>query len=515
ALLAVLGSQIALADPASGARERLKTGGLLFAQALPFMAALFFLFPRSVAPLWGIPDNATATSGLSDSMSPGSISEMILSDDPAFTAEFDDKPPPPADRYWRGPVLSHFDGTTWRMALYPPQELPTYTPTGRRYSYKIMLEPHNQQWLPALDYPAGPVEGVRFNRDFQALSSTPVTRRARIALDAFPDTRVGLTEHGWTFRYAHQLPIRGNPRARALAAELKAGTSAKTVERILDWLAAGGFVYTLKPPRLKENNIDAFLFDTRMGFCEHFAGSFVFLARAADIPARVVTGYQGGRINPVDKTISVRQSDAHAWAEVWLAERGWVRVDPTALVAPLRIEYGLEGSLDTGLPFMLRPENSWLRQLRDRKEAFTMQWYRMVVGYDGRQQRDLLKNVGLNEFSVPVMLGAIAIATAFLMAAFYFWAQHRRENPDPLDRAWARFSARLAPLGLAREPAEGPLDYGRRLATIRPSEATTLMSICTRYARLRYCPPSSHKEICELTHAIDVLDIRKAKSRPP
>ncbi|MDR2209343.1 MAG: DUF3488 and transglutaminase-like domain-containing protein [Azoarcus sp.] len=511
ALLVTLGSQIALADPSSSTRERLKTGAALLALGVPFMLALFLLFPR-IPPLWGIPTDTVASTGLSDSMSPGSISELILSDELAFAVEFDGPLPAPADRYWRGPVLSQFDGRIWRMAARLPKELPAYTPSGRRFDYRIMLEPHQKHFVPTLDYPAGPVEGVRFSLDFQTLTQHPVSYRRQFTFSAFPDTEVGLQEYQYPamLDLARRLPIEGNPRARALAAELKTRTPQQTVGRILGWFSEGQFTYTLQPPKLGEDSIDSFLFDTRAGFCEHFAEAFVFLARAANIPARVVTGYQGGHVNPINGTISVRQSDAHAWAEVWYAKRGWVRVDPTALVAPMRIEQGLEGALDRGLPFMLRPENAWFRKARDGWEAVAIRWNRLVIAYDGNRQRDLLKSFGLDVFSPSKALGVVSIATALLMVAFYGWAQLRRNDGriDRLDKAWARFSARLAPLGLARAPAEGPLDYARRLASSRPADADDLTLICTRYARLRYRLPPLRAEVDALARIIDTFSFK-------
>jgi transglutaminase-like putative cysteine protease len=511
ALLVTLGSQVALADPSGSTHERLKTGAALLALALPFMLALFLLFPR-IPPLWGIPKDTIASTGLSDSMSPGTISELILSDALAFTVEFDGPPPAPVDRYWRGPVLSQFDGHTWRMAVRLLKDHPAYTPSGRRFDYKIILEPHQKHWIPALDYPAGPLEGAGFSLDFQTLTQHPVSTRRRFTLSSFPDTEVGLKEYQYPamLDLARRLPIQGNPRARLLANELKTRTPQQTVGRILGWFAEGRFAYTLQPPKLGEDSIDAFLFETRAGFCEHYAEAFVFLARAADIPARVVTGYQGGHVNPINGTISVRQSDAHAWAEVWYAKRGWVRVDPTALVAPMRIDRGLEGALERGLPFMLRPEYSWLRQVRDGWEAAATQWNRLVIAYDGDRQRNLLKSFGLDGFSPSKAFGVVSIITALLMAAFFGWTQLRRNDGrlDPLDKAWARFSTRLAPFGLARTPTEGPLDYARRLTSARPADADAFKSICTRYARLRYRLPPLHAEVDALARTIDTLSLK-------
>ncbi|MDR0716853.1 MAG: DUF3488 and transglutaminase-like domain-containing protein [Azoarcus sp.] len=511
AALVTLGSQISLTDPASDTRARLKTSALLLAQGLPFMIVLFLLFPRVISPLWGIPRDASATTGLSDIMTPGSISELVLSDALAFTATFDGPPPPPAIRYWRGPVLNDFDGRSWRLRLRAFRDAPGYTPSGRRFGYRLMLEPHQQHWLPALDYLAGPVQDVQFSRDFQAVSRAPISSRTQFSFVSFPDIQVGVNEEAWETNLARHLPGDGNPRARALAAELRADTPEQTVRRILAWLTAAGFIYTLQPPLLDADSIDFFLFETRMGFCEHFAGAFVFLARAAGVPARVVTGYQGGYINPVDGAMVVRQSDAHAWAEVWLDGRGWVRIDPTALVAPQRIDGGLADSLRTGdaLPLMLRPEFSWLRQLRYRWEALNNEWNRMVIAYDEARQHDLLEKFGLNAFSLSKLFPAIIISTVLLMAMLYFWAQRTRNDGDPLDQAWARFSSRLARHSLARQSAEGPLDYGRRLTAARPADAEALTAICKLYARLRYRPPASREEIRALARAIAALRLEK------
>ncbi|MDR1463381.1 MAG: DUF3488 and transglutaminase-like domain-containing protein [Azoarcus sp.] len=519
AALVTLSAMVALADPVSAARERLKMSAILLAQGLPFMVVLFVLFPRASTPLWGIPNNA-AVSGLSDSMSPGTVSGLILSDALAFTVEFNGPPPPPSERYWRGPVLGGFDGRTWRMTHGPMLDRPRYLPEGRRYAYRMILEPHNQHWLPVLDYPAGPVRGVSFTLDFQAMNHFPVGNRMQFEFSAFPATIAGGGESPRRLAMFRQLPSYGNPRTRALAATLKAETPEQTVERILAWLAEGRFTYTLQPPLLDEDSTDLFLFDTRMGFCEHFASAFVFLARAADVPARVVTGYQGGRINPVNETMTVRQSDAHAWTEVWLAGHGWVRVDPTALVAPQRIERGLEASLPERdmLPLLLQPKYLWLRKLRDRWEAMATGWNRGVIAYDNRRQHDLLKAVfGLDAVSLPVILGTSTIAIALLMAVLYYWAQRRRAQLDPLDQAWARFSAKLARHGLARAPSEGPMDYARRLAAARPANAAALTAICTDYAYLRYrpsVPREEHKEIYKLIHSITRLDLKKETSTP-
>ena len=392
------------------------------------------------------------------------------------------------------------------MIRRPLEATPQYTPSGRHYRYRMVLEPHQQHWLPALDYPSGPIEGVRFSYDYQSQTTRPVTARTAIDLEARPETRPGLDENPQILSEALRLPRTGNPRAHRLAARLRADTPEASIAAILAWFSDGDFVYTLQPPLLDYNSIDFFLFDTRQGFCEHYAGAFVFLARATGVPARVVTGYQGGKINR-EGIFTVRQSDAHAWAEVWFATRGWVRVDPTGLVSPQRIDGGLSDALSDGLPFMLRPENAWMRGLRDRWEALASRWNEVVIGFDAREQQKFFANLGFEYFSKAKALGWIALVCAAFLLAFYYLAQRRPNDSDPLDRAWARFSVRMARRGLARKPSEGPFDYAHRLAIACPRQATTLKAICADYAYLRYRPPVSDTRLARLIHTINTLKL--------
>ncbi|MBR0566125.1 DUF3488 domain-containing protein [Azoarcus sp. L1K30] len=406
---------------------------------------------------------------------------------------------------------SLFDGTTWRAARHPESDTPAYTPTGPRLEYRLTLEPHNQRWLLALDFPADAPAGTRYSAAFQAMGREPVRTRTRLDLSAYPDTPVGMQERSNVLEQALRLPAAINPRTRALATELIAGNppAADILTRALTRLSELGLVYTLRPPLTASNGIDSFLFDTRRGFCEHFSSAFVFLMRAAGVPARVVTGYQGGEINPVDKSLIVRQSDAHAWAEVWLPDRGWVRVDPTALAAPGRIESGLAGGLPAGeaLPLLMRPQFSWLRDLRFRWEAASNLWNQWVLGYNPERQRELLSRMGFGEPAWRTWIVVLAAAAAGLMGLLFLWAIRQGRAGDPVDRLWARFCTRLARHGLARHPAEGPLDFGRRIASAMPEKAAELNDITHRYARLRYRPPASPDAVRELKRRIRNLKL--------
>ena len=510
-LLAV-GTLLALEDPRAAAREQLRLGALLLAQGLPFMLALFVLFPRVHGPLWGLPADAwSGLSGLSDSMAPGSISALSLSEAIAFRALFDGPPPAPAQRYWRGPVLTDFDGRTWRAQPSPLATEPAYVPGGRRYDYQLTLEAHNRNWLLALDFPAGALPGARYASDFRLLAEQPLRARGRFALHAYPDAPVGIGEDADVLAAALRFPPRFNPRTQALARQLSTGAPPPetVLTRALAHLRASALTYTLRPPPLGTHSVDEFLFDTGRGFCEHFASAFVFLMRAAGVPARVVTGYQGGEINPVDASLVVRQSDAHAWAEVWFAGRGWVRVDPTALAAPQRIEAGLAAALprDEPLPFMMRPALGWLRELRHQWEAATNVWNQWVLGYNPERQRELLARLGMPQPDWKLLGLVLGGTLGALMLVLLGWAMHQRRRADPLDRAWDAFCRKLARRGSVRAPWEGPADYAQRLAAAHPRHAAELRDIAMTYARLRYGPPDTRAAVHLLAQRIRRLKL--------
>lgn len=521
AALALTGTLIAtvtllsLEDTRASARQQLQTGGLLLLQALPFLLVLFIAFPRVEGPLWGLPSDAfRATTGLSDSMEPGSISDLTESSAIALRASFADAPPPAQLRYWRGPVLSLFNGRTWRPAIARSDEQPGYVTAGPGFDYVLTIEPHNRLWLLALDFTAPGVERARYAGDFQLLAHTPVRERRRLALRAYPETPVGLVEAPGLLRMNLQLPEGFNPRTSQLVAELTATTPdpAAKIARILDYFRNGDFIYTLRPPRLGRDSVDEFIFDTRRGFCEHFASAFVVMMRTAGIPARVVTGYQGGEINPIDGVMVVRQSDAHAWAEVWLAERGWVRVDPTAAANPIRIDAGLAASLPEGelLPLMMRPAFEWLRDMRYQWEALSNAWNEWVLGYNPDRQRRLMELLGFKEPDWKTLGALVGTGIVILLLGLFGWALLKERSVDPIDRAWATFCDKLARHALPRHPWEGPLDYAQRLTQALPQQAHRIRHIAGIYASLRYGPthPGHARLARKLLQEIKQLDLK-------
>jgi protein-glutamine gamma-glutamyltransferase len=390
-------------------RATLGMAGRLLVQALPLALLLFLLFPRLQGPLWGLPQQGAAQTGLSDRMSPGDFGQLTLSDEIAFRVEFSTPPPSPNALYWRGPVLWDFDGRTWQTRFSVPTTSVRVEALGRPITYAITLEPHRQRWLFLLGLPRelpAKVASIEtsLGPDLQWLSKTAITQRLRYQIDADLDYRFEADGLSATSRSRTLALPEGNPQARALAAQWVKQTANQSaseqaiVNQALAHFRNEAFFYSLKPPLLGENSVDDFLFVSRRGFCEHYASAFVVLMRAAGIPARVVTGYQGGELNPLGNYWIVRQRDAHAWAEVWLPNLGWTRVDPTAAVAPNRVERGLNAALPANeRPAGLMTLNTnWLMPLRQGWDLINNQWNQWVLGYNQDRQREFLAR--LNPF---------------------------------------------------------------------------------------------------------------------
>lgn len=483
---------LALADPRARPAELLRRAGLFLLQAAPLALLLFLLFPRVQGPLWALPRDAnSATTGLSDTMAPGSISQLSQSDAIAFRARFPAGQPAQKDLYWRGPVLTDFDGRAWRPALEAPQPQFPYTePAAGGIDYETIIEPHGRGWLFALEMPGATIAGTHATRDYQLLTKDALTARQRFALRAYPEFRAGADDPPALRRRALRLPADSNPRIRILAAQWRAqaGDDEAVLRLAQAFFLSQRLVYTLMPPRLGEQTADEFLFDTRQGFCEHFANAFAVAMRAAGIPARVVTGYQGGEVNPVDGWLIVRQYDAHAWTEVWLAGRGWLRVDPTAISAPTRIDLNLAAAVPAGdpLPLLVRVDLGWLRDLRFRWDAVNNAWNQWVLGYNPERQRDLLRRLGMPQPDWPRMTATLAVLAGLALLALTAWTLRNRRRPDPALALWEKLSRRMARRGLARRPAEGPQDYARRVGIALPATAADMAAIAALYGRLRY-----------------------------
>jgi transglutaminase-like putative cysteine protease len=509
ALFAITATLVGFNAPNRAPRANMRTAGLLLAHAVPAALVLFLLFPRVSTPLWGLPQDAYAgLTGLSDTMSPGNLSSLALSDAIAFRAEFDGDPPPQMLRYWRGPVMWDFDGRTWSIDSFLPSRPAPLAAGPAVYRYDVVLEPHNRTWLFALESAASVPPQARYSGDGQILARFPVRARLRYQMSSVVGREPDADEAPQLLRRALRLPPGVNPKASALAEQWRASSrdDDEVLARAVAYLRQGRFLYTLEPPLLGPHSVDDFLFDAKAGFCEHFSSAFVFLMRAAGIPARVVTGYQGGELNPFDRIVTVRQSDAHAWAEVFLRGRGWLRVDPTAASVPGRVESGLARAVpQSEQALMQRAGLEWLRDLRYQWEAAAHKWNVWVLGYNPERQRELMSLVGIRDSDwrslTATLFTALGVMTALLLA----WSLRRVARPDPVQRAWRAFCAKLAARGVERSPQEGPRHYAERAARALPAARRPILHIAALYISLRYGPHASARRARELRRLVREL----------
>jgi transglutaminase-like putative cysteine protease len=503
------------------------TGLLLTARllmhAVPLALALFLLFPRLPGPLWALPSGGhNGRTGLSSQMSPGDITSLAQSDEPAFRVRFDGAPPERAQLYWRGPVLESFDGRRWRAladsarrqkTAAPLRQLPAGTPV---HSYEIVLEAHQQRWLlpleTALSWDAA---DASLSATRELLSARPIASRSAwrgrsATLPRFRDARPP-EQATLTFNTAR------NPRSAVLAGTMRAaaGSDRAYLRNILGMFRQQAYYYTLEPPALGDHPVDDFLFRTRSGFCEHYASAFAMLARAAGIPARVVTGYQGGERNPLADYWIVRQSDAHAWTEVWL-DGYWERYDPTAAVAPERVDEGigaaLPGSVRADLPLL--GTSPWFGQLAFGWDALNAQWDRWVLAFGPEQQNALLGRLGFDSPSLRD-LALVCIVTVSTLLLLYTWLSLRDRDraQDPLEQSWQLLCRRLARLSRPRRANETPGEYAAAVIAAQPALAAPLASLTAMYLRLRYeCVPG-RAEVLRFRRLVRQLRLPPANAR--
>ncbi|MBI3935362.1 MAG: DUF3488 domain-containing transglutaminase family protein [Betaproteobacteria bacterium] len=490
-----------------GPAAPLRTAGVLLAQSVPLMLVFFVLFPRVQGPLWGLPRDAYAgITGLSDTMTPGSIANLSLSDAVAFRATFNGPIPNPTRLYWRGPVLWDFDGRTW-SAGRPYFGKMRYETNSAPVEYTITLEPHSKRWMFALDLPARMPPATIVTWDFQILSTIPIHNRVRYEMSSYTSYRYGEEEREPVLARARRLPEGYNPRTRELARRMRgdAPDDRDLIRNVLAKFRNENFFYTLSPPPLGEHSVDEFLFATKSGFCEHYAAAFTVLMRAAGIPARIVTGYQGGEVNPITDYLIVRQADAHAWVEVWLEGQGWVRIDPTAAVSPQRVERGIAAAIPVSdpLPLLVRTDYEWLRRIRFTWDSIANNWNQWVLGYTQERQRQFLRSFGIADPAWRNLAAMLLVATgiAVLILAALVLRKLKTTVTDPVLRAYRRFCGKLARKGLPRHPAEGPADYAARLARERPELAKAVSLVSALYISLRYgtdCDPADVREFTRL-----------------
>ncbi|OQW92703.1 MAG: hypothetical protein BWK79_14135 [Beggiatoa sp. IS2] len=481
----------------------------LLIQALPLTIVFFILFPRIPGPFWSLPrDVFHATTGLSESISLGSISELSLSDQIAFRVRFEDEIPPPAQRYWRGPVLWQTNGHHWRVGV--PQMLATqqipFQPLGSPVNYAITLEPHQQRWLIGLELPTKAPPQSSLTADYQIRIKTPLIERIRYQLRSHPQYLADSLTPAER-QLALSLPANKHPQARLLAQQWQHQLPSAIIQQALRYFNEQPFSYTLAPPPIEGiDPVDEFLFETRAGFCEHYATSFTVLMRAAGLPTRVVTGYLGGSVNPVDGYLVVRQRDAHAWAEVWLEQQGWVRIDPTAAVAPERVERGQP--LISYAPFGIEldwnaetPIVQMFEQLRNNWDALNNIWNQRILSYHYEQQRLLLERFGIKEWGKVIVI-LVAVMTGLLLLVAIWLAFRQQKKPlDKAQQLYLQFCRQLTSyLDLSRHPSEGPLDYANRVSLVKPELAGVIQQVTELYLKIRYGEQS--QLLPQLRHAV-------------
>ncbi|WP_243040031.1 transglutaminase TgpA family protein [Dyella sedimenti] len=479
------------ARPATTLPRELLPALKLLGASLPLALLAFVFVPRLSSPLWGAPNAAASRTGLSPDMSPGDMTDLLTDDRPAMRVGFDEAPPPAAQRYFRAYVMWHYDGRRWSHV--DTGEAPSTVQYGATLRYTVSLEANGQRALPALDMPIEAPDRSRLEPDGELRAATPVNDTMVYTLHSATGYRLQAQLGERERQRGLQLPSGFNPRAHALAESWRTRYGANDeaiVQAALRLFHDGGFSYTLAPAPLGRDAVDDFLFATHEGFCEHYASAFTVLMRAAGIPARVVTGYQGGYWNSLGNYLLVRQSDAHAWSEVWMPGRGWQRVDPTAAVRPERVSQGAAAAAATASDWS---PNQWWLGLRNRWDIVNRWWNQGVIGFDTLRQHGLLTPFGMRDANAG-MLGLVLAVGGSLMAMLgLLWAVWTRPTGDPAREALRLLERRLAAAGVARRHSEGPQHYFSRAARAFPSQRAELERLMRTYLALRYAydePPA-------------------------
>ena len=490
-------------------RPPLSRAGAVAARAallgLPLMAMLFVLFPR-VGPLWGLPQDAAGRTGLSGSLRLGGVASIAEDDSIALRVRFEGAVPPPDQLYFRGPVLSTFNGREWTRLVpsFPAAQRPRLElqVAGPPLRYEMTVEPSQLPLLPLLEMtpdlpgaaPSIPGWLITQRVDGQWQTDRPLLERQRVTATAYLLHRHGPQEDVLGLRDLVDLPPNANPRTLQWAAELRAQPGMATAgglqlaEAVLRHIRSAGFTYTLEPGPYGENAIDEFWFDRKLGFCEHFASAFVVVMRAMDVPARIVTGYQGADPVLQDGYLIVRNSNAHAWAEIWVPQRGWVRVDPTAAVAPERVRRSQRlapaPGLVAGAVNTLDP--ALAERLRAAWETVNNRWNQWVLNYSRGQQFDLLRRLGVESpdwTDLAQALIALLCGAALAGALWAWWDRHRQ---DPWQRLQARVGARLATLGVTVAAHHAPRERARLVRQHLGSAGEPLALALEALDRARY-----------------------------
>ena len=476
--------------------ESIRSSTVLIAYSFPIMLAMWVFFPRIATPFWAVPiDTSSATSGLSDHMSPGDISSLSLSNAVAFRVNFDGEVPPPYQRYWRGFILDQFNGRTWTTGdpIYSSRKPKEFEFYGDPVSYQVTMEATRQQWVFALEMPdEWDLKRTFITSKHEIARIQPVDQRLSYNVVSYPDFRLSNARIAGRTGWYTRVPPDSNERSIELARTMRddADSDESFINQVLLKFSKEEFFYTLEPPELGVHPVDEFLFDTKRGFCEHYASAFAFMMRAADIPARIVLGYQGGEMNPMGEYLIVRQADAHAWTEVWLRGRGWYRIDPTAAVAPERIEEGRYGAMLDGIgaSWGLSAQSEWLYRLTLTWDAMNAKWNEWILAYGPDNQGKFMEWLGMREPDWRKMMLTLVAIVVFLVAIVSFLLI-LRYRPPPKDEAALLYRKFTRAVGIDPEKGEPPISYTTRLAAQKFERLPAANDIISLYLDTRYGPP--------------------------
>jgi transglutaminase-like putative cysteine protease len=438
-------------------------------------------------------DADKAVSGISDTVNPGQFSSIALLDEVAFRARFKGQTPEQRDLYWRGPVYWNTDGQAWtREASTSNVSQVQAGAEQETFTHTVTMEPHQQIWLFGLDTPVAAPKGVRISADQQLIMTEKLERTRSFEFTSSPrllNTSLSTADR----KRALALPNETDARVTALAKQwtIAGALPINIVSRGLAHFNQQSFFYTLRPPPLGKDPVAEFLFQTKRGFCGHYATSFAVLMRAAGIPARLVGGYQGGVYNTIGDFWEIRQADAHIWVEVWIEGRGWVRADPTAAIAPSRIENSIDLNQlpnTSSVSFIVNPTAGWGKlalQAQALVHAVDYYWQSGVLAYGPETQGDFLSNVGISGWEDMILwLTVFSVLTLTVLTAYFHLSNHAK--PDPAQRIYLAFCKRLAKKVGERRLAESASDYFDRAIEHYPSQAPSLNSIKAQYLRSRY-----------------------------
>ena len=491
----------------------------LVLHSLPLAILLFVVFPR-LGPLWMVPNIKSATTGLSDEMSFGDINKLTRSAELAFRVGFENPDgstlgPANQDLYWRTLVMENYDGKTWRQdqsiktiqrqAYFqkPQREQAVITANNRKIEYMVISEPSHQKWLYGLDEAFSDNNQIVELPDYRLYSLRPIDQRMSYRVVSYPNNIMELTLKDNTKQLNLALPPNSNLKTQALAQRFAQDypDPQTRINAMMNYFAEQAYYYTLSPPSVGEQQIDDFLFENRAGFCAHYASALVFMARASGIPARMVTGYQGGEYNPQAGYYSVYQYMAHAWTEVWLEGQGWQRFDPTAMIAPQRILDGFDATFDSQSSYLqdspfspLRMKQyPWLNELRQQLSSLDYYWSVWVLGFDEERKQQvlskLLGDVTNSKIALMMILSFIIIA---LVIGYYAGLFSINRNDDPLNKRYNLICQRLAKKGITRPQGQAAHDFANHVQTTlaqqHPAIAREFMALSTAYMALKYQP---------------------------